>query len=155
MCGALLRYITTPTKDFQPMGANRAFCPRLKRASVTNASGILPSRNGRGRHGAVSGAERKTKRLLSHQYALPYTLIIEQSAKNHESQSGGNVMNIIIDAMGGDNAPKEILLGAAAAVREYGPCRSRPWGAGGTSRPARGRTASIWRHYRGRRLRDH
>ena len=39
-------------------------------------------------------------------------------------------MNIIIDAMGGDNAPKEILLGAAAAVREYG-------------------------HYRGRRLRDH
>lgn len=29
-------------------------------------------------------------------------------------------MKIIIDAMGGDNAPKEILLGAAAAVREYG-----------------------------------
>ncbi len=29
-------------------------------------------------------------------------------------------MNIIIDAMGGDNAPKEILLGAAAAVREHG-----------------------------------
>lgn len=29
-------------------------------------------------------------------------------------------MNIIIDAMGGDNAPKEMLLGAAAAVREYG-----------------------------------
>ncbi len=29
-------------------------------------------------------------------------------------------MKIIIDAMGGDNAPKEMLLGAAAAVREYG-----------------------------------
>ena len=29
-------------------------------------------------------------------------------------------MKIIVDAMGGDNAPKEILLGAAAAVREYG-----------------------------------
>lgn len=29
-------------------------------------------------------------------------------------------MNIIIDAMGGDNAPAEILKGAAAAVREYG-----------------------------------
>ncbi|MDD3429245.1 MAG: phosphate acyltransferase PlsX [Oscillospiraceae bacterium] len=29
-------------------------------------------------------------------------------------------MNIIIDAMGGDNAPKEILLGAAMAVQEYG-----------------------------------
>ena len=29
-------------------------------------------------------------------------------------------MNIINDAMGGDTAPKEILLGAAAAVREYG-----------------------------------
>ncbi len=29
-------------------------------------------------------------------------------------------MNIIIDAMGGDNAPAEILKGAAQAVREYG-----------------------------------
>ncbi len=29
-------------------------------------------------------------------------------------------MNIIIDAMGGDNAPKEILQGAADAVKEYG-----------------------------------
>lgn len=29
-------------------------------------------------------------------------------------------MNIIIDAMGGDNAPGEILHGAAGAVREYG-----------------------------------
>ncbi|MEG2595476.1 MAG: phosphate acyltransferase PlsX [Ruthenibacterium sp.] len=29
-------------------------------------------------------------------------------------------MNIIIDAMGGDNAPAEILKGAADAVREYG-----------------------------------
>ncbi len=29
-------------------------------------------------------------------------------------------MNIIIDAMGGDNAPKEILRGAADAVRAYG-----------------------------------
>ena len=29
-------------------------------------------------------------------------------------------MKIIVDMMGGDNAPKEILLGAAAAVREYG-----------------------------------
>ncbi|MEF9975756.1 MAG: phosphate acyltransferase PlsX [Oscillospiraceae bacterium] len=29
-------------------------------------------------------------------------------------------MKIIIDAMGGDNAPKEILLGASEAVKEYG-----------------------------------
>lgn len=29
-------------------------------------------------------------------------------------------MKIILDAMGGDNAPKEILLGAAAAVKELG-----------------------------------
>jgi len=29
-------------------------------------------------------------------------------------------MKIILDAMGGDNAPKEVLLGAAAAVRELG-----------------------------------
>ena len=28
-------------------------------------------------------------------------------------------MNIILDAMGGDNAPLEILKGAADAVREY------------------------------------
>lgn len=27
MCGALLRYITTPTKDFQPMGANMGLLP--------------------------------------------------------------------------------------------------------------------------------
>ena len=29
-------------------------------------------------------------------------------------------MKIILDAMGGDNAPKELLLGAAAAVKELG-----------------------------------
>ena len=29
-------------------------------------------------------------------------------------------MKVILDAMGGDNAPKEILLGAAAAVKELG-----------------------------------
>ena len=109
-----------PRRIFSLWARTWAFCPRLKRASVTNASGILPSRSGPWPPWSGIWAERKTKRLLSHQYALPYTLIIEQSAKNHESQSGGNVMNIIIDAMGGDNAPKEILLGAAAAVREYG-----------------------------------
>ena len=30
-------------------------------------------------------------------------------------------MNIIIDAMGGDNAPAEIIKGAAAAVQETAP----------------------------------
>ncbi len=29
MCGALLRYITTPSKDFQPMGANMGILPPL------------------------------------------------------------------------------------------------------------------------------
>ena len=29
-------------------------------------------------------------------------------------------MNIIIDAMGGDHAPVEMLKGAAQAVQEYG-----------------------------------
>ena len=29
-------------------------------------------------------------------------------------------MTIIIDAMGGDNAPAEILKGASQAVKEYG-----------------------------------
>ena len=29
MCGALLRYITSPTKDFQPMGANMGILPPL------------------------------------------------------------------------------------------------------------------------------
>ena len=28
MCGALLAYITTPNKDFQPMGANMGILPR-------------------------------------------------------------------------------------------------------------------------------
>ena len=28
MCGALLQYITTPNKDFQPMGANMGILPR-------------------------------------------------------------------------------------------------------------------------------
>ena len=28
MCGALLRYITTPNRDFQPMGANMGILPR-------------------------------------------------------------------------------------------------------------------------------
>ena len=57
-------------------------------------------------------------------------------------------MNIIIDAMGGDNAPKEILLGAAAAVREYGVQIT----AVGRRREERHRYGG---HYRGRRLRDH
>jgi methylenetetrahydrofolate--tRNA-(uracil-5-)-methyltransferase len=30
MCGALLRYITSPTKDFQPMGANMGLLPPLE-----------------------------------------------------------------------------------------------------------------------------
>ena len=63
-------------------------------------------------------------------------------------------MNIIIDAMGGDNAPKEILLGAAAAVREYG-VQITAVGRRRTSRPARGERHRYGGHYRGRRLRDH
>lgn len=63
-------------------------------------------------------------------------------------------MNIIIDAMGGDNAPKEILLGAAAAVREYG-VQITAVGRRRDIEACARRTASIWRHYRGRRLRDH
>ena len=59
-------------------------------------------------------------------------------------------MNIIIDAMGGDNAPKEILLGAAAAVREYG--RGAQAGHRGLRAGERHRYGG---HYRGRRLRDH
>ena len=30
MCGALLDYITTPNKDFQPMGANMGILPRTE-----------------------------------------------------------------------------------------------------------------------------
>ena len=30
MCGALLRYITSPSKDFQPMGANMGILPPLE-----------------------------------------------------------------------------------------------------------------------------
>ena len=40
MCGALLDYITTPNKDFQPMGANMGILPAPRRstASATSAS---------------------------------------------------------------------------------------------------------------------
>lgn len=30
MCGALVRYITSPNKDFQPMGANMGILPPLE-----------------------------------------------------------------------------------------------------------------------------
>ena len=30
MCGSLLRYIATPTRDFQPMGANMGILPSLE-----------------------------------------------------------------------------------------------------------------------------
>ena len=30
MCGALIDYITTPNKDFQPMGANMGILPRTE-----------------------------------------------------------------------------------------------------------------------------
>ena len=34
MCGALLDYITTPNKDFQPMGATWASCPAPRRSNT-------------------------------------------------------------------------------------------------------------------------
>ena len=34
MCGALLGYITTPNKDFQPMGANMGILPRDEEINV-------------------------------------------------------------------------------------------------------------------------
>lgn len=42
MCGALIDYITTPNKDFQPMGATWAFCraPRRLTPSGISANGI-------------------------------------------------------------------------------------------------------------------
>ena len=39
MCGALLDYITTPNKDFQPMGANMASCPAPRRSTASATSG--------------------------------------------------------------------------------------------------------------------
>ena len=34
MCGALLDYITTPNRDFQPMGANMGILPRDEEINV-------------------------------------------------------------------------------------------------------------------------
>ena len=34
MCGALLDYITTPNKDFQPMGANMGILPRTEEINI-------------------------------------------------------------------------------------------------------------------------
>lgn len=64
-------------------------------------------------------------------------------------------MNIIIDAMGGDNAPKEILLGAAAAVREYGVQITAVGLQAGHRGLRAGERHRYGGHYRGRRLRDH
>ena len=37
MCGALLDYITTPNKDFQPMGANMGILPRTEEITAIPA----------------------------------------------------------------------------------------------------------------------
>lgn len=64
-------------------------------------------------------------------------------------------MNIIIDAMGGDNAPKEILLGRGrgrAGIRRADHGRGAQAGHRGLRAGERHRYGG---HYRGRRLRDH
>ena len=51
MCGALLAYITTPNKDFQPMGANMGILPRT--------ADIDAIRDKRGRYAALSQAAQQ------------------------------------------------------------------------------------------------
>ena len=43
MCGALLDYITTPNKDFQPMGANMGILPRTEEIAQDAHEAIRPS----------------------------------------------------------------------------------------------------------------
>ena len=54
MCGALIDYITTPNKDFQPMGANMGILPRSEEIDTI--------RDKRERYMALSDAAQATMR---------------------------------------------------------------------------------------------
>ena len=54
MCGALLQYITTPNKDFQPMGANMGILPRTPEINAI--------RDKRERYAALSEAAQQAMR---------------------------------------------------------------------------------------------
>ena len=41
MCGALIQYLTTENKHFQPMGANMGILPRCRRTSAPSTSACV------------------------------------------------------------------------------------------------------------------
>ena len=60
MCGALLDYITTPNKDFQPMGANMGILPRTEEINAI--------RDKRERYMALSQAAQDAMRAWTEEY---------------------------------------------------------------------------------------
>ena len=57
MCGALIQYLTTENKHFQPMGANMGILPRCRRRKPpagTSACGYMATPSGRGQLRAVA-----------------------------------------------------------------------------------------------------
>ena len=97
MCGALIQYLTTENKHFQPMGANMGILPPLPEDQRP--------RDKRLRYMAVAEITCPSRRRRDGE-VIP--------------QEGRKPMKIIVDMMGGDNAPLAVLEGAAAAVKEYG-----------------------------------
>ena len=60
MCGALLDYITTPNKDFQPMGANMGILPRTEEINAI--------RDKRERYMALSQNAQDAMRVWTEEY---------------------------------------------------------------------------------------
>ena len=60
MCGSLLDYITTPNKDFQPMGANMGILPRTEEINAI--------RDKRERYMALSQAAQDAMRAWTEEY---------------------------------------------------------------------------------------
>ena len=91
MCGALIQYLTTENKHFQPMGANMGILPR------TDGDQHHPRQAG-ALHGAFAG----------------------RAGRHAGVGKGVRSMKILVDAMGGDNAPLCVLQGVSQAAAEFG-----------------------------------
>lgn len=92
MLGALSKYISDPTVEkFQPMGCNMGILPEL------------PERI-------------RDKKLKYKMIAERVLQTLTRLLRNFKE----NVMNIVIDAFGGDNAPLEVIKGSIDAQKDFG-----------------------------------
>ena len=106
-------------KDFQPMGANMGILPRTEEINAI-----------RDKRRALHWRFRRT-----HKDAM-------------QRMGGGIQMKILVDAMGGDNAPLCVLQGAAQAAAEFGDGMDARAAGRGRRYPATAppRTKSTWHH---------